>query len=89
MALYGLKSSGSAFRSFLTARLDEMGFKSSIADPDLWIRHATKPYGEQYYKLILLYVDYLPVIRQDAVSVIRGVAEKFKLKKYKIETPEI
>ena len=37
-ALYGLKSSGAAYRSHLAKSLDEIGFKSSIADPDVWLR---------------------------------------------------
>ena len=44
-ALYGLKSSGAAFRAFLAERLDDIGFKSSIADPDVWMRPATKEGG--------------------------------------------
>ena len=32
MALYGLKSSGAAFRAFLAEQLGKMGFKSSISD---------------------------------------------------------
>lgn len=35
-ALYGLRSSGAAFRSFLVETLDNMGFRSSEADPDVW-----------------------------------------------------
>ena len=45
-ALYGLKSAGAAFRAFLAERLDEMGFRSSTADPDVWLRPATKSDGE-------------------------------------------
>ena len=75
VALYGLKSSGALFRSFLSDRLNRMGFKSSISDPDVWIRPATKADGEHYYGFILLYVDYLLVINQDSVSVIREVVE--------------
>ena len=41
-ALYGLKSSGAAFRASLAERLDDIGFKSSIADPDVWMRPAVK-----------------------------------------------
>ena len=66
-----------------------MVFKSSIADPDLCIRPATKSDGEQYYKFILVYVDNLLAISQDVVSVIREVTEKFKMKKDKKEPPEI
>ena len=35
-ALYGLKSSGAAFRSFLAEKSDNIGFKSSIAGPDIY-----------------------------------------------------
>ena len=48
-----------------------MGFKSSIADPDIGFRPATKPDGEQYYEFILVYVDNILSISQYAVSVIR------------------
>ena len=37
MELNGLKSSGAAFREFFAEQLDKMGFKSCIADPDVWI----------------------------------------------------
>ena len=88
-ALYGLKSSGAAFRAFLAERLDEMGFKSSIGDPDVWMRPHTKRDGERYYEYILVYVDDLLAISIDATSVIREVAERFKLKRDKIIPPEI
>jgi hypothetical protein len=35
-ALYGLKSSGAAWRSHLANTLHSMGFTSSLADPDVW-----------------------------------------------------
>ena len=89
MEFYGLKSNGALSRAFLAERLDEMGFKSSIADPYVWIGPATKADGEQNYDFILVYIDDLLVIIQYAVSVIREAAEKFKLKKDKIEPPEI
>ena len=89
MALNGLRYSGAALREFLDERLDEMGFKSSISDPDLWIRPATKTYGEQYYELILVYVKKLLAIIQEALLVIREVADKFRLEKEKTEPPDI
>ena len=65
-ALYGLKSSGSAFRIFLAETLDDISFKSSIADPDVWMRAATKPYGEAYYGYIFCFVDDVLCISHDA-----------------------
>ena len=80
MALYGLKSSVDAFVALLVERMDKMGFKSSIADPDVWIRPTTKIDDEQYYEFILMYVDNMFEISQDLVSAIREFAESFRLK---------
>ena len=88
-SLYGIKSSGAAFREFLSEQLDGMGFKSIIADPDVWMRKATKSDGGEYYKYILVYVDELIAISSNVRSFILEVTEKFKLKKDKIEPPEI
>ena len=56
-ALYGLKSSGAALCAHLAETLDSIGFKSSLADPNVWMRPATKASGEKYYEYILCYVD--------------------------------
>ena len=56
-SLYGLKSAGVTFRLFLAVTLDDMGFKPSNANPDVWIRPAVKPNKEEYYEYILIYVD--------------------------------
>ena len=45
-ALYALKSSSEAFRSFMAKKLYEIGFKSSPADPGVWRRPAIKLDGE-------------------------------------------
>ena len=66
-----------------------MGFKSSIAEPDVWMREATKSDNEEYYDYTLVYLDNLLAISLDARLVILEVAENFKLKKDKIEPPEI
>lgn len=87
-ALYGLKSSGAAFREHLAQRLDEIGFKSSTADPDVWLRPATKPDGEQYYEYMLVYVDDLLCISHDPYRPMKQIAEVLRFKKDKIEPPE-
>ena len=87
-ALYGLKSSGAAFREHLAQRLDEIGFKSSTADPDVWLRSATKPDGEQYYEYMLVYVDDLLCISHDPHRPMKQIAEVLRFKKDKIEPPE-
>jgi hypothetical protein len=49
-ALYGLRSSGRSFRDFLAKNLRELGFVSSKADPDLWMKAAIKPNGDKVYE---------------------------------------
>ena len=41
-ALYSLKSSGASWHATLASTLENMGFQSTIADPDVWRRKAQK-----------------------------------------------
>jgi len=52
-AMYGLKSSET---------LQSLDFKPSYADPDVWMKPATKADGYKYYDYILVYVDDILVI---------------------------
>jgi hypothetical protein len=36
-ALYGLKSASASFSAHMAKKLDEIGFKSSVAEPDVWL----------------------------------------------------
>ena len=57
-ALYGLKSSGAAFRAFLGEAVYDLGYKYSVADPDVWLRPAIKEKdGFKYWEYALCYVD--------------------------------
>ena len=87
-ALYGLKSSGAALRSCLADTLDGIGFKSSLADPDVWMRPATRPTGETYYEYILCYVDDILCISHDARHPIDEIKKTLKFKNDKIEEPD-
>jgi hypothetical protein len=49
-SLYGLKSAGAAFRSSLAQILQDRGYQSTKADPDVWLRKATKDDGFEYYE---------------------------------------
>ena len=87
-ALYGLKSSGASFREFLAERLDNIGFRSSIADPDVWYRKDMKPDGEQYYEYILCYVDDILCISNDPKRTMLQIKEDMPFKKDRMEPPE-
>ena len=52
-ALYGLKSSGAAFRAYLADHLWELGYRPSKADNDVWMRAAVKPCGFVYWEYVL------------------------------------
>ena len=87
--LYGLKSSGAAFRAHLANTLHDNGFISSKSDPDMWLHPAVKPDGQEYYKYILCYVDDILAISHKATQVLEDIQVVFKLKDNKITPPEI
>ena len=89
-ALYGLKSASAAFRAFMAKKLDEIGFQSSPADPDVWMRPAIKPNGDEYYEYILMYVDDILAISMDPTSILMSMeGDTVKYKNGKIEPPEM
>ena len=52
-ALYGLRSSGAAFRALLAEVLHDLGYVQSKADPDVYLRPAVKSNGFKYYDYVL------------------------------------
>ncbi|KAI2502896.1 Reverse transcriptase (RNA-dependent DNA polymerase) [Fragilaria crotonensis] len=87
-ALYGLKSASFSFWSYMAEKLTSMGFLSSMADPDVWLRAATKSDGESYYEYVLMYVDDILAISCDARSILEEIQVTFKFKNGRIEAPE-
>jgi hypothetical protein len=79
-ALYGLKSSGAAWRAHFANTLHELKFQSCLADPDVWFRPATKPNGFQYYEYIFVYVDDLLVLSHQPAIIMKGLEEYYRLK---------
>jgi hypothetical protein len=86
-ALYGLKSATFSFGSYMAEKLSDMGFQSSMADPDVWLRAAAKGDGERYYEYVLMYVDDILAISSSARLILEEVQRGFKLKNDKIEAP--
>jgi len=87
-ALYGLKSSGAAFRSFLAEHLHDIGYTPSKADPDVWMRPAMKPNGFKYWEYVLVYVDDILSISHDPKRTMKLIQAKFKLKNNAMDPPE-
>lgn len=88
-ALYGLKSSGAAFRSFLADTIYELGFIPSKADPDVWMRPAIKEDGFKYWEYLLIYVDDCLCVSHAPEKVLKRIqGEGFTLKDGKMEPPD-
>ena len=79
-ALYGLKSSGAAWRAMLAQTLMDLGYKSSRADPDVWIRPQTKPNGFEYYEMILVYVDDILHLSHNIRPTMEALGKLYQLK---------
>jgi hypothetical protein len=87
-ALYGLRSSGRSFRDYLAMNLRELGFKSSKADPDLWLRSAKKPTGDRIYEYVISYVDDLVFQGVDPKTFMDALGKRFTLKPGSIKEPD-
>ena len=86
-ALYGLKSACAAFRAYMSDKLDDLGFKSLVADPDVWMRSLVKPDEEEYYEYILMYTDDILEISMQPRYVIKDIKQRFKFKNDKVKEP--
>ena len=89
MALYGLKSSGAAFRSKLASVFYELDYMSSYADLNVWMRSATKPNGDRYYEYTLCYVDDVLVLSSNLIMTMDGIWQTFRFKGDKADKPNM
>ena len=88
-ALYGLKSSALQFRNYLANTLgNHLGFKPSLADPDIWMKPSTSPNGFKYYSYILVYVDDILIIDSDPDKYMKMIQDNFTVKPSSIEVPK-
>ena len=80
-ALYGLRSSGNAWRNeFSTFITHELGYKSSIADPDVYIKACKRKDGTKYYSYLIIYVDDVICIHHNPNIVMDIISGKYRLK---------
>ena len=88
-ALYGLNLSGEDFRDLIDEQLHELGYMTSIADPDVWMIPEVKQGGFMYYEYVLCYVDDVLCISNDPICTMEVIQANFKLKGEKIEEPDM
>jgi len=88
MALYGLLSSGAAWRATLAEVLStHLEFKQCKADQDVWFRAAQRLDGTRYYEYILVYTDDILAISTDPRSILTYIDQHFTLKPGSIAKP--
>jgi Reverse transcriptase (RNA-dependent DNA polymerase) len=89
-ALYGLKSSGAAWRSCLANTLrDKFGFTACRADNDVWYRAAVKKNGERYYEYVLVYTDDMLAASENPRDILEKMDQHFLLKDGTIGPPKV
>ena len=76
-ALYGTRSGGARWHDRLLDILQELKFKPSKADPDVWMR--PEP-GGTCYEYIAVYVDDLAIAAKDPQAFCNELKKKYNLK---------
>ena len=76
-ALYGTRSGGARWHDRLFDILQELKFKPSKADPDVWMR--PEP-GGTCYEYLAVYVDDLAIAAKDPQAFCNELKEKYNLK---------
>jgi hypothetical protein len=79
-ALYGLKSAGASWHVMLAQAIHDIGFVSTIADPDLWIQPVAHKDGYKYHEMLLVYVDDVLAISHESKVLIDAIGEYYKVK---------
>ena len=86
--LYGGKLAGANYWRHVQKAMNELGFKSCKADPDVWIRPSIKADGTDYYQYVLLYTDDILAIMEEPERFIRNELSKcFVVKEKSIGKP--
>jgi hypothetical protein len=65
----------------------QLGFISTYADPDVWIRSAVDQ-RSLYYEMVLVYVDDILCISKDTKSIMDQIAQTYRLKEGSVQLPE-
>lgn len=87
-ALYGGKSAGADYWRHVRCAMEEMGYTSCKADPEVWFRASVKEDGTDYYQYVLLYTDDILAIMEKPEAFIREeLSNKFVVKPKSIGKP--
>jgi Reverse transcriptase (RNA-dependent DNA polymerase) len=79
-ALYSLKSVGASWRAMFSGSIKDLGFNSTMIDPDVYIRKNFRNDSTPYYEMILVYVDDVLCISSEPKGVMEALGELYELK---------
>jgi hypothetical protein len=68
---------------------EELHFHSCLADPDVWLRLATREDGEEYYEYLLVYVDDLLAVSEHPKVILDDINTYFHLKPESVGPPDL
>ena len=89
-ALCGLASSGACFRNHLADCMHCLGYKSCLADPDLWYKPDVREEDKyKYNSYVLLYVDDCFCIHHSPEEELNKINKFFKMNAGSIGDPDI
>ena len=75
-SLYGLKTSAARFHEHLSAKLRNMGFRPSKADPDLWMRKCKNG----TYEYIARFVNDVIAFSKDPMAIMNHLKKSYTMK---------
>jgi hypothetical protein len=88
-ALYGLKSAGASWRAMFSGSIKDLGFASTMVDPDVYISKNFREDGVPYYKMILVYVDDVLCVSHEPASIMTSLGEVYELKGGSVQEPTL
>jgi Reverse transcriptase (RNA-dependent DNA polymerase) len=92
-ALYGLKSSGAAWRSLFSSTLHKLGYVPCRGDPDVYLCKAVNPSGHEYYEMLFVYVDdILHISHHNSIGendTMKAIGDIYMLKDDSLKSPEV
>jgi len=86
-ALYELKSAGVAWRALFAESIVVMGFKSTRADPDVYICPQVKPNGFKYYEMLLVLVDDILCLSHAPKPIMDEIGKLYRVKEESLGVP--
>jgi len=88
--LYGLKSVSASWRHhFFQSIKQQLQYKSTIADPDVYYKAQSRADGSRYYSYLIIYVDDVPYIDVKPAVTIEKIGNIYRVKPESVKIPDM